>query len=100
MGLPGAYVSELLLQTFGLAIVLVPVELITGGVRILRTNHIGFLGLRLSLLLLDMAWIARPPALHVAWPLLALWLAAPFIAYSLSRPVPMTPNRGRTPSEG
>jgi len=29
MGLPGAYVSDLLLQTFGLAIVLVPVAFIT-----------------------------------------------------------------------
>ena len=38
MGLPGAYVSDLLLQTFGLAIVLVPVALITWGVRMLRTQ--------------------------------------------------------------
>ena len=33
VGLPGAYISDLLLQTFGLAIVLVPVALITWGVR-------------------------------------------------------------------
>ncbi|HTR84359.1 MAG TPA: DNA translocase FtsK 4TM domain-containing protein [Reyranella sp.] len=52
MGLPGAYVSDLLLQTFGLAIVLVPIAMITWGVRLLRTHHLGFFGLRLSLLLL------------------------------------------------
>src|SRR5215813_4066464 len=52
MGLPGAYISDLLLQTFGLAIVLVPVALITWGVRLVRTHHLGFFGLRLSLLLL------------------------------------------------
>ena len=52
LGLPGAYVSDLLLQTFGLAIVLVPVAMITWGVRMLRTHHLGFFGLRLSLLLL------------------------------------------------
>ncbi len=52
MGLPGAYVSDLLLQTFGLAICLVPVALITWGVRMVRTHHLGFFGLRLSLLLL------------------------------------------------
>ena len=52
MGVPGAYVSDVLLQTFGLAIVLVPVALITWGVRMLRTHHLGFFGLRLSLLLL------------------------------------------------
>src|SRR5690349_7461408 len=52
LGLPGAYVSDLLLQTFGLAIVLVPVALMTWGVRLLRTHHLGFFGLRLSLLLL------------------------------------------------
>ncbi len=52
MGLPGAYVSDVLLQTFGLAIVLVPVALITWGVRMVRTHHLGFFGLRLSLLLL------------------------------------------------
>ena len=52
VGLPGAYVSDLLLQTFGLAIILVPVALITWGVRMLRTHHLGFFGLRLSLLLL------------------------------------------------
>ncbi|MCW5735460.1 MAG: DNA translocase FtsK 4TM domain-containing protein [Enhydrobacter sp.] len=52
MGVPGAYVSDVLLQTFGLAIVLVPVALITWGVRLLRTHHLGFFGLRLSLLLL------------------------------------------------
>jgi S-DNA-T family DNA segregation ATPase FtsK/SpoIIIE len=52
MGLPGAYISDLLLQTFGLAIVLVPVALITWGVRMVRTHHLGFFGLRLSLLLL------------------------------------------------
>ncbi|CAN5201739.1 hypothetical protein BH10PSE6_BH10PSE6_25820 [soil metagenome] len=52
MGLPGAYVSDVLLQTFGLAIMLVPVALITWGVRMLRTHHLGFFGLRLSLLLL------------------------------------------------
>ncbi len=52
LGLPGAYVSDLLLQTFGLAIVLVPVALITWGVRLVRTHHLGFFGLRLSLLLL------------------------------------------------
>ncbi len=44
MGLPGAYVSDLLLQTFGLAIVLVPVALITWGVRMVRTHHLGFFG--------------------------------------------------------
>ena len=54
IGLPGAYVSDLLLQTFGLAIVLVPVALITWGVRMLRTHHLGFFGLRLSLLLLSL----------------------------------------------
>jgi S-DNA-T family DNA segregation ATPase FtsK/SpoIIIE len=52
VGLPGAYISDLLLQTFGLAIVLVPVALITWGVRMVRTHHLGFFGLRLSLLLL------------------------------------------------
>ena len=52
LGLPGAYISDLLLQTFGLAIVLVPVALITWGVRMVRTHHLGFFGLRLSLLLL------------------------------------------------
>jgi S-DNA-T family DNA segregation ATPase FtsK/SpoIIIE len=52
LGLPGAYVSDLLLQTFGLAIVLVPVAFITWGVRMVRTHHLGFFGLRLSLLLL------------------------------------------------
>jgi S-DNA-T family DNA segregation ATPase FtsK/SpoIIIE len=54
MGLPGAYLSDLLLQTFGLAIVLVPVALITWGVRMVRTHHLGFFGLRLSLLLLSL----------------------------------------------
>jgi len=54
MGLPGAYASDLLLQTFGLAIVLVPVALITWGVRMVRTHHLGFFGLRLSLLLLSL----------------------------------------------
>ncbi len=52
LGLPGAYVSDLLLQTFGLAIILVPVALITWGVRMVRTHFLGFFGLRLSLLLL------------------------------------------------
>src|SRR5215510_213189 len=52
MGVPGAYLADLLLQTFGLAIVLVPVALITWGVRLVRTHHLGFFGLRLSLLLL------------------------------------------------
>jgi DNA segregation ATPase FtsK/SpoIIIE, S-DNA-T family len=52
LGMPGAYISDLLLQTFGLAIVLVPVALITWGVRMVRTHHLGFFGLRLSLLLL------------------------------------------------
>src|SRR5882724_13470389 len=52
VGMPGAYISDLLLQTFGLAIVLVPVALITWGVRMARTHHLGFFGLRLSLLLL------------------------------------------------
>src|SRR5262249_48153879 len=52
LGLPGAYVADLLLQTFGLAIVLVPIALITWGVRLVRTHHLGFFGLRLSLLLL------------------------------------------------
>jgi S-DNA-T family DNA segregation ATPase FtsK/SpoIIIE len=52
VGLPVAYISDLLLQTFGLAIVLVPVALITWGVRMARTHHLGFFGLRLSLLLL------------------------------------------------
>src|SRR5215468_9400439 len=52
LALPGAYISDLLLQTFGLAIVLVPVALITWGVRLVRTHHLGFFGLRLSLLLL------------------------------------------------
>ncbi len=54
MGLPGAYVADLLLQTFGLAICLVPVALITWGVRMVRTHHLGFFGLRLSLLLLSL----------------------------------------------
>jgi len=54
VGLPGAYISDLLLQTFGLAIVLVPVALITWGVRLVRTHHLGFFGLRLSLLLLSL----------------------------------------------
>jgi len=54
MGLPGAYVADLLLQTFGLSICLVPVALITWGVRMLRTHHLGFFGLRLSLLLLSL----------------------------------------------
>ena len=52
LGTPGAYISDLLLQTFGLAIILVPVALITWGVRMVRTYHLGFFGLRLSLLLL------------------------------------------------
>ncbi len=52
LGLPGAYISDLLLQTFGLAIVLAPVAFITWGVRMVRTHHLGFFGLRLSLLLL------------------------------------------------
>ncbi len=52
IGVPGAYVADLLLQTFGLAIMLVPVALITWGVRMVRTHHLGFFGLRLSLLLL------------------------------------------------
>ena len=52
VGVPGAYISDLLLQTFGLAIILVPVALITWGVRMARTHHLGFFGLRLSLLLL------------------------------------------------
>jgi len=52
MGVAGAYISDLLLQTFGLAIVLVPVAMITWGVRMVRTHHLGFFGLRLSLLLL------------------------------------------------
>jgi S-DNA-T family DNA segregation ATPase FtsK/SpoIIIE len=52
LGLPGAYVSDVLLQTFGLAIVLAPVAFITWGVRMVRTHHLGFFGLRLSLLLL------------------------------------------------
>ena len=54
MGLPGAYASDLLLQTFGLAICLVPIALITWGVRMVRTHHLGFFGLRLSLLLLSL----------------------------------------------
>ena len=52
LGLPGAYISDLLLQTFGLAIILAPVAFITWGVRMARTHHLGFFGLRLSLLLL------------------------------------------------
>jgi S-DNA-T family DNA segregation ATPase FtsK/SpoIIIE len=52
LGLPGAYISDLLLQTFGLAIILAPVAFITWGVRMVRTHHLGFFGLRLSLLLL------------------------------------------------
>jgi S-DNA-T family DNA segregation ATPase FtsK/SpoIIIE len=52
LGFAGAYVADLLLQTFGLAIVLVPIALITWGVRLIRTHHLGFFGLRLSLLLL------------------------------------------------
>ncbi|UYN95283.1 MAG: DNA translocase FtsK 4TM domain-containing protein [Enhydrobacter sp.] len=52
MGLPGAYAADVLLQTFGLAIILVPVAFITWGVRMVRTHHLGFFGLRLSLLLL------------------------------------------------
>ena len=51
-GAPGAYVSDLLLQTFGLAIFLVPIAMITWGVRMVRTHFLGFFGLRLSLLLL------------------------------------------------
>ncbi|MFO1085209.1 MAG: DNA translocase FtsK [Reyranellaceae bacterium] len=54
IGVAGAYVSDLLLQTFGLAIMLVPVALITWGVRMVRTHHLGFFGLRLSLLLLSL----------------------------------------------
>ena len=52
LGMPGAYISDLLLQTFGLAIILAPVAFITWGVRMVRTHHLGFFGLRLSLLLL------------------------------------------------
>ncbi|MBP6770346.1 MAG: DNA translocase FtsK 4TM domain-containing protein [Reyranella sp.] len=52
LGLPGAYISDLLLQTFGLAIILAPVAFITWGVRMVRTHYLGFFGLRLSLLLL------------------------------------------------
>jgi len=52
VGWPGAYIADLLLQTFGLAIFLVPVAMITWGVRLVRTHHLGFFGLRLSLLLL------------------------------------------------
>ncbi len=52
LGLPGAYISDVLLQTFGLAIILAPVAFITWGVRMVRTHHLGFFGLRLSLLLL------------------------------------------------
>jgi S-DNA-T family DNA segregation ATPase FtsK/SpoIIIE len=52
LGLPGAYISDLLLQSFGLAIVLLPIAMITWGVRMVRTHHLGFFGLRLSLLLL------------------------------------------------
>ncbi|HYC63769.1 MAG TPA: DNA translocase FtsK 4TM domain-containing protein, partial [Reyranellaceae bacterium] len=52
MGTLGAYTSDLLLQTFGLAIFLAPVAMITWGVRMVRTHHLGFFGLRLSLLLL------------------------------------------------
>ncbi len=52
MGLPGAYIADLLLQTFGLAIFLVAIAAITWGVRMARTHHLGFFGLRLSLLLL------------------------------------------------
>jgi S-DNA-T family DNA segregation ATPase FtsK/SpoIIIE len=58
IGLPGAYISDLLLQTFGLAIVLVPVALITWGVRLVRTHHLGFFGLRLSLLLLALLMLS------------------------------------------
>ena len=54
VGISGAYISDVLLQTFGLAIILVPVALITWGVRMLRTHHLGFFGLRLSLLLLSL----------------------------------------------
>ena len=63
VGLPGAYISDLLLQTFGLAIILVPVAMITWGVRMARTHHLGFFGLRLSLLLLapdDERGLRRP----------------------------------------
>ena len=52
VGWPGAYIADLLMQTFGLAIFLVPVAMITWGVRLVRTHHLGFFGLRLSLLLL------------------------------------------------
>ena len=52
VGWPGAYIADLLMQTFGLAIFLVPVATITWGVRLVRTHHLGFFGLRLSLLLL------------------------------------------------
>src|SRR5215470_8468226 len=41
LALPGAYMADLL-----------PVALITWGVRLVRTHHLGFFGLRLSLLLL------------------------------------------------
>ncbi|MBM3643335.1 MAG: cell division protein FtsK [Alphaproteobacteria bacterium] len=58
MGLPGAYLADVLLQTFGLAIFLVPVSIITWGVRMARTHHLGFFGLRLSLLLLALLLMA------------------------------------------
>jgi cyclic beta-1,2-glucan synthetase len=42
----------------------------------------------IALLGLILAWVARPAALPAAAPVLVLWAAAPFIAYTLSQPVP------------
>src|SRR5262249_25784110 len=60
LALPGAYMADLLLQTFGLAIVLVPVALITWGVRLVRTHYLGFFGLPLSLPLFPLLIITLP----------------------------------------
>jgi cyclic beta-1,2-glucan synthetase len=42
----------------------------------------------IALLALLLAWAVRPAALPVAAPLLGLWVAAPWVAHALSRPVP------------
>ncbi|HSB20504.1 MAG TPA: glucoamylase family protein [Anaeromyxobacteraceae bacterium] len=45
----------------------------------------------IALLGLALVWLVRPGALAVASPVLALWAAAPFVAYALSRPVSRRP---------
>jgi len=52
-GPAGRHCRPTCLQTFGLSICLVPWR-DTWGVRMLRTHHLGFFGLRLSLLLLSL----------------------------------------------